>query len=123
MAAIVVGGVVVVVADIVVVVVLMVVVIEVVVVGVVAVVVVSVAVVVVGVVVAVVVVAVVVGLVVVVVREVGITSTCALRRNGLVARAAVFAQTGVGGLFAFVTFGVLCLHVTCAMLTCNPARR
>ena len=72
-----------------------------------------------GVVVAVVVVAVVVG----VVREVGITSTCALRHNGLFARAAVCAQTGVGGLFALVTCGMLCLHVTCAMLTCNPVRR
>ena len=83
----------------------------------------SVAVVVVGVVVAVVVVAVAVGLVVVVVREVGITSTCALRHNGLVARASVFAQTGVGGLSAFVTCGMLCVHVTCAMLMCNPVRR
>ena len=96
--------------------------IEVVVVGVVAVDVVSVAVVVVGVVVALVVVAVVVGLVVVVVREVGITS-CALRHHGVVARAAVFAQTGVGGLFAVVTCDMLCLHVTCAMLTFFSVRR
>ena len=79
---------------------------EVVVVGVVAVAVVSVAVVVVGVVAAVVVVAV-----------------CALRHNGLVARASVFAQTGVGGLSACVTCGMLCVHVTCAMLICNPVRR
>ena len=54
---------------------------------------------------------------------IGITSTCALRHNGLFARAAVCAQTGVGGLFALVTCGMLCLHVTCAMLTCNPVRR